>query len=335
MKSKFRLKSLPGRITVLILLLLLLPATAIFCFGFGSMNISALDIPEILWNKTPVLQYRVLVELRLPRLLLAMLTGGCFAVSGAILQGVMRNPLSSPDIIGISAGGGLAGIIIILVFPAAGMFLLPASFAGALGAALLIYGLSWKRGVSPIRLILSGVAVAAMLGAFSSAILLFNADKAGRVLDFAIGSLSSRGWAEMRQTGYFMIPALLFACTFGGKLNVLALGDETASGLGMKVERVRLMLIACAALLAAAAVCVAGLLGFIGLIAPHLVRLVIGADNRFLLPCSALAGGWLLTVCDTIGRTAAYPAELPAGIILSLLGPPFFLWLLRRTPHEA
>lgn len=333
--KNFRWKSFSGRITTLLVLALLLPVVAMVCFCFGSMRIAPADIPAILWRGEPLLQYRVLVELRLPRLILAALVGGCFAVSGAILQGIMRNPLASPDILGISAGGGLAGVLIMLVFPAAGLLILPCSFAGALCTALLIYALAWKRGVNPTRLILSGVAVASMLGAFSSAILLFNSDRAGRILDFVIGSLSSRGWSEMRQAGYFMLPALVFSCFMGGKLNILALGDDTAAGLGMKVEKVRLFLISCAALLAAAAVCVAGLLGFVGLIAPHLVRLAIGADNRFLLPSSALTGAILVIVCDTVGRTAASPVELPAGIILSLLGPPFFLWLLRRTPHEA
>ena len=277
----------------------------------------------------------ILFNIRLPRILLGAMVGGCFAVAGAILQGVMRNPLASPGIIGVSAGGGLAGIIVMLVLPQFGALLVPAAFCGSLATALLVYLLAWKRGVSPVRLILAGVAVSAMLGAFSSTILLFNAERAGGILDFSIGSLSARSWHQIRQVGLYMLSAFLAAFSLGGKLNILALGDEVAIGLGLKTERVRFLLIATAALLAASAVSVAGLLGFVGLIAPHIMRMLIGSDNRFLLPASALFGALMVVSCDTIGRLVMDPSELPVGIIMALMGPPFFLWLLRRHRYES
>lgn len=333
LKSVFR--SAAGRGAFLVLLLLLLAAAVLMSLSVGSLKLPLSEIISTLWNRPEGVNYQILFNIRLPRILLGAMVGGCFAVAGAILQGVMRNPLASPGIIGVSAGGGLAGIIVMLVLPQFGALLVPAAFCGSLATALLVYLLAWKRGVSPVRLILAGVAVSAMLGAFSSTILLFNAERAGGILDFSIGSLSARSWHQIRQVGLYMLSAFLAAFSLGGKLNILALGDEVAIGLGLKTERVRFLLIATAALLAASAVSVAGLLGFVGLIAPHIMRMLIGSDNRFLLPASALFGALMVVSCDTIGRLVMDPSELPVGIIMALMGPPFFLWLLRRHRYES
>ncbi|MBN2642371.1 MAG: iron ABC transporter permease, partial [Victivallales bacterium] len=164
---------------------------------------------------------------------------------------------------------------------------------------------------------------------------LFNAENAGGVLDFTIGSLATRSWLQIAQIRYYMAAGIALALVLSYKLNVLALGDEAATGLGLKVEWIRFSLIAVAALLAASAVSVAGLLGFVGLIAPHIVRMLIGSDNRYLIPASALFGAFMVVACDTVGRVIMERSELPAGIIMALLGPPFFLWLLRRHTYEA
>ena len=333
LKSVFRTAA--GRGASLVLLLLLLAAAILLSLSVGSLKLPLSEIISTLWNRPEGVNYQILFNIRLPRILLGAMVGGCFAVAGAILQGVMRNPLASPGIIGVSAGGGLAGIIVMLVLPQFGALLVPAAFCGSLATALLVYLLAWKRGVSPVRLILAGVAVSAMLGAFSSTILLFNAERAGGILDFSIGSLSARSWHQIRQVGLYMLSAFLAAFSLGGKLNILALGDEVAIGLGLKTERVRFLLIATAALLAASAVSVAGLLGFVGLIAPHIMRMLIGSDNRFLLPASALFGALMVVSCDTIGRLVMDSSELPVGIIMALMGPPFFLWLLRRHRYES
>lgn len=333
LKSVFRTAA--GRGASLVLLLLLLAAAILLSLSVGSLKLPLSEIISTLWNRPEGVNYQILFNIRLPRILLGAMVGGCFAVAGAILQGVMRNPLASPGIIGVSAGGGLAGIIVMLVLPQFGALLVPAAFCGSLATAMLVYLLAWKRGVSPVRLILAGVAVSAMLGAFSSTILLFNAERAGGILDFSIGSLSARSWHQIRQVGLYMLSAFLAAFSLGGKLNILALGDEVAIGLGLKTERVRFLLIATAALLAASAVSVAGLLGFVGLIAPHIMRMLIGSDNRFLLPASALFGALMVVSCDTIGRLVMDPSELPVGIIMALMGPPFFLWLLRRHRYES
>ena len=186
-----------------------------------------------------------------------------------------------------------------------------------------------------VRPLLSGVAIGSMLGAASSTILLFNAEKVAGILDFTVGSLSTRSWPQFRLVWPYMLGGFLVSWLASSRLNILMLGDEVAAGLGIRVERVRLLLLSAAALLAAAAVSVAGLLGFVGLIAPHIVRLLIGSDSRFLVPGAALFGAALVVGCDTIGRMVMDPSELPAGVIMSLLGPPFFLYLLRRRSYAA
>ena len=226
-------------------------------------------------------------------------------------------------------------MLVLLALPQFSHLLVPAAFAGALTTAFLVYLLAWKRGIDPVRLILSGVAVGSMLGAMSSTILLFNAEKVAGILDFTVGSLSTRSWPQFRLVWPYMLSGFLVSWLASSRLNILMLGDEVAAGLGIRVERVRILLLVAAALLAAAAVSVAGLLGFVGLIAPHIVRLLIGSDNRFLVPGAALFGAALVVGCDTIGRMVMDPSELPAGVIMSLLGPPFFLYLLRRRTHAA
>ena len=335
MSVRSALRSIPGKSAVLLVLLILLAAGMLLSLRLGSLKLSLMQILETLVHQTAGIRYQIICNIRLPRILAGALVGAGLAVSGAILQGVMRNPLAAPGIIGVSSGGGLAGILVMLAFPQYSVLLVPAAFLGALVTALLVYLLAWKQGVNPVRLILAGVAVAAMLGAISSAVLLFNAEKAGGVLDFTIGSLTARSWKHLHFSGWYLLGGLAAACVFSEKLNILALGDETAKGLGLKVERVRFIFIALAALLAAAAVSIAGLLGFVGLIAPHIVRMIIGSDNRFLLPGSALFGAFLVTACDTVGRLVIEPSELPAGIIMALLGPPFFLWLLRGCRYES
>lgn len=329
------LRTTAGRFAVNFALLALLALVMLVSMRFGSLKLTFAEIVGTLWNRPDGINGQIIFNIRLPRILLGALVGGSLAAAGTILQGVMRNPLASPGIIGVSAGGGLGGILVMLVLPQFGYLLVPAAFGGALVTAVLVYLLAWKRGVNSVRLILAGVAVSAMLGAFSSTILILNAEKAGGVLDFTIGSLSARSWPQIEQVAPYMAAGFAVALMLGQKLNILTLGDEVATGLGMRVERTRFLLLAVAALLAASAVSVAGLLGFVGLIAPHIVRIVIGSDNRFLIPASALFGGIMVVGCDTVGRMAMDPSELPVGVIMSLLGPPFFLWLLRRHSYEA
>ncbi|MBP3723680.1 MAG: iron chelate uptake ABC transporter family permease subunit, partial [Selenomonadaceae bacterium] len=249
---------------------------------------------------------------------------------GGVLQGIMKNPLADPHIIGISSGAGLCGIFVLLSYPEAINFVTPIAFIGAMGAAVLIYILAYKGGIRPVRMILAGVAVSAFLGAGISAMLIFYSDRAQSALLFMVGGLSARSWPHVEIILPYAALGIFFAILGARTLNILQLGDESAKSLGVSVEKSRLFLTATAALLAASAVSVAGLLGFIGLIVPHAARLLIGSDFKKLIPASALLGAATLTIADTVARVAFSPTELPVGILTAILGAPFFLYLLRR-----
>lgn len=319
---------------VLIVLAAVLAVVMMLSVGYGVMEMSWIDIIRTLFSGSDSIEFQIIYNLRLPRTLLGALVGAALAVAGVILQAVMRNPLASPGIIGVSSGAGLAAVVALMIFPALSGWLIPVAFGGAFITATAVYLLAWKRGVEPVRLLLAGVAVSSLLGAMSTAIMLFNSEKVAGILDFAIGSLSTRSWPQLELVAPYIIAGLAVAVIIAPKLNILGLGDEIAVGLGMNVERMRLCFIALAALLAGAAVSVVGLLGFVGLIAPHIVRMIIGGDSKFLIPGAAIFGAVLVVGSDTAGRVVIAPEELPLGIIMALLGPPFFLWLLRRRASE-
>lgn len=319
---------------VLIVLAAVLAVVMMLSVGYGVMEMSWIDIIRTLFSGGDSIEFQIIYNLRLPRTLLGALVGAALAVAGVILQAVMRNPLASPGIIGVSSGAGLAAVVALMIFPALSGWLIPVAFGGAFITATAVYLLAWKRGVEPVRLLLAGGAVSSLLGALSTAIMLFNSEKVAGILDFAIGSLSTRSWPQLELVAPYIIAGLAVAVIIAPKLNILGLGDEIAVGLGMNVERMRLCFIALAALLAGAAVSVVGLLGFVGLIAPHIVRMIIGGDSKFLIPGAAIFGAVLVVGSDTAGRVVIAPEELPLGIIMALLGPPFFLWLLRRRAGE-
>lgn len=303
---------------------------AIFSLMKGAMNIPAADVIQGAFGKVSGVSGQVIWNIRLPRTLVGGLVGMNLAVAGAILQSVMRNPLADPHIIGISSGAGLAGVIILILFPQMEYMVTPAAFLGAMAAAVMVYILAWKGGIRPVRIILAGVAVAAFLGAGISALMVFYSDRVQGALMWMVGGLSARSWPHFFIIMPYSVIGGLMALWYSQKLNVLSLGDDVARSLGMNVEVTRLLSTAIAALLAASAVSVAGLLGFVGLIVPHAARLIVGSDYRYLLPASALLGMNTVILCDTLARTLFAPVELPVGIIMAAVGAPFFLYLLRR-----
>lgn len=295
----------------------------------GSAEITFNNVINLYYGEVGTKE-QILLNIRLPRTIVAALVGMSLAVSGGVLQGIMKNPLADPHIIGISSGAGLCGIFVLLSYPEAINFVTPIAFVGAMGAAVLIYILAYKGGIRPVRMILAGVAVSAFLGAGISAMLIFYSDRAQSALLFMVGGLSARSWPHVEIILPYAALGIFFAILGARTLNILQLGDESAKSLGVSVEKSRLFLTATAALLAASAVSVAGLLGFIGLIVPHAARLLIGSDFKKLIPASALLGAATLTIADTVARVAFSPTELPVGILTAILGAPFFLYLLRR-----
>lgn len=297
----------------------------------GSVDISFSTIVHTLLGNVQTTDEMVIWNIRFPRNIVGALVGANLAVSGAILQAVMKNPLADPGIVGVSSGAGLAGVIMLIFMPEASILLTPVAFVGAMLSAAAVYALAWKNGIRPTRIILAGVAVSAFLGSGISALLVFYSDKVQGALLWMVGGLSARSWPQVETLFPYTILGLVLALAGCKALTILSLGDETARGLGVPVERVRFSMTAVAALLAAGAVSVAGLIGFVGLVVPHIVRLIIGTDYKYVIPGSAILGAGVLVFCDTLGRVAFPPIEIPAGIIMAFLGAPFFLYLLRRS----
>ncbi len=296
----------------------------------GAVAIPFTELENMVLYNTTGSHQQILMNIRLPRTIVAALVGMNLAMAGAILQAVMKNPLADPHIIGISSGAGLSGILIIVLFPTFEYLITPVAFLGAMIAAVCIYSLAWKNGIRPLRIILAGVAVSAFLGAGISAILILYSDKVHGALMWMVGGLSARSWPHVEIILPYAVIGLILAMIGSRHLNILQLGDDIARGLGVNIELTRIILTAIGALLAASAVSVAGLLGFVGLIVPHTARLLIGSDYRFLIPSSALLGIAVVTYSDTFARVAFAPLELPVGIFMAVLGAPFFLFLLRR-----
>ncbi len=273
---------------------------------------------------------RIVLYARLPRTAGCVLAGAALAVSGALTQSVLANPLAAPSTIGVNAGAGLAAALCCAAAPTAQALLPLAAFAGALGAALLVLLIARRAGASRITLVLAGVAVSNILAACVDAVVTFDADALNAYADFRIGSMANLTLPRLAAPAAVTAIALAAAFSLTNELDVLSLGGETAEGLGLRAGRMRVALLAAAAALAGAAVSFAGLLGFVGLISPHIVRRFTGDEARLLLPASALGGAALLLACDTASRTLFAPYELPVGISLALIGGPFFIWLLLR-----
>jgi|LGVE01.1.fsa_nt_gb iron complex transport system permease protein len=298
--------------------------------SMGSLKIGLVDIFKAIFIETDTLNHSIIFNVRLPRNLIAALVGINLALSGVTLQGVMNNPLADPGIIGISSGAGLMAFIIMILFPSYAYLVPIGAFVGALLTTFLIYSLAWKNGVSPIRLILSGVAVSAFLGAGINILMTFYPERVTGGLSFMIGGLSGRTWPDIQLIWPYTLIAGALCLLMSNQINLLQLGDEVATGLGLSVEKIRTIFIILSALLAASAVSVAGLLGFVGLIVPHIARLLVGSDYRYLYPATIGLGGAVLVGCDTLARMMFDPIELPVGIIMAVLGAPFFLYLLRE-----
>ncbi|MEJ1932259.1 iron ABC transporter permease [Nostoc sp. NIES-2111] len=301
--------------------------------SFGAVAITPEQLWLAVWGRGEQLYQTILWDLRLPRTVAAILVGAALGMSGALLQGMLRNGLADPFLLGISAGAGLVAIAMFSL----GVFLawvpLAAWFGGVVTTVIVYFLAKTGDGISVERLILGGVAVSAMFGAVQSVLLLLTED--GRIqtaLNWLIGSLNGRGWAEVTTAGVYISVALVLGCLLARSLNLLNLGDELAVSLGVSLGRSRIFIGGVATLLAAGAVSIGGLIGFVGLIVPHGIRLLVGNDYRAILPLSALGGAIVMTIADLLSRLGA--VELPVGSITALLGSPLFIWLLYRRQNR-
>ncbi len=314
----------------IILGLFVLFGALILSASAGAVSIAPdMIIPTLMGNGTPE-DYRILYHIRLPRIITGALTGINLALAGCILQGILKNPLADPGIIGVSAGAGLTAMCIMILFPADVKFVPLGAFVGALAAVALVFALSWENGVDPMRMVLAGVAIGAFFGGAMTALLVFYSDRVQGTVNWMAGGFAGRSWHHVEMVLPYTLVGI--AGTFLGSrwLNALQLGEETAKSLGVNVARARLALIVLAALLAASAVSAAGMLGFVGLVVPHMVRLLTGSDFDYLLPAAAIWGAALVAGADAAARVAFVPIEIPVGVFMSFLGAPFFLYLLKK-----
>lgn len=312
--------------------LLLLLAGGVLSLVSGSVSVAIADVVTALVAPTDSVAGNIVWNLRLPRMLLAGLVGASLAVSGVLLQGVMRNPLAAPDVIGVTAGAALAATIVLLATTGLPGYLPVCAFGGAMLAALLVYGISWQpgRGTSAMRMVLGGVAVGLMLGAVTNFLMVVFSDRVQSVVLWMTGSLQDASWNKLNLIVPYAIGGLLASVMLVRPLDTLQLGEEAAASLGVHVERSRLLAAATAAMLAGAAICVTGLIGFVGLMVPHLMRLLVGHRHAVLLPLAALGGAVLMVWADLVARTVVAPTELPVGVLTALLGGPYFVFLLYR-----
>ncbi len=298
----------------------------------GTLYFSPNTILQVLWGSSPEqLARHIIWNVRLPRTLIALLVGFNMAVAGALLQGILRNPLASPNIIGANSGAGLAAVIVMSLLPGNIAVLPTAAFLGALLAGLVIYALARQEGRSSgITIILAGVALGALLSAFTSALMILHSDELGITYTWLAGSLIGRSWPYFSIIWPYSLVGGVVAVFLSPKVNLFLLGEEVGKSLGLSVEITRLLIIVNASVLAGSAVSVAGTIGFIGIIAPHTARMIIGNDYRYLVILSGIVGAFLLVTGDTLARTVFQPLEIPVGILTAILGAPFFYFLLHK-----
>lgn len=315
---------------VKLVLIGVLLAVFILSISYGAVRLSLKDLSEVLLGQGDPINTQIVWNIRLPRVIVSLLVGMALALAGCILQAIMRNPLATPNIIGVSSGAGLFALGILILFPQLYHFVPLGAFVGALLATLFIYSLAWKGGIVTYRLVLAGVAVSSILSAGTNILLSFYPDRVSGVIGFMIGGLSGANWRHVSMIYGYILIAILVTLLFREQLNLLVLGDEVAIGLGVSIERLRRLFIVLSSILAGAAVSAVGLLGFVGLIVPHMARFFVGSDYRQMVPVTILLGGIVLMLADLISRVVFSPMEIPVGIVMSLLGGPFFLSLLRR-----
>ncbi len=321
------------RVRLILIFSMLLLGSMILSIAVGTTRLNLQDLVNVVTAQDQSqAALHVIQNIRLPRILTGLLVGMNLAVAGVLLQGVLRNPLASPQIIGVNSGAGLMAILIMVIFPGS-MNLLPVgAFLGALVAATVIYLLAFTTEATnaTTNIVLAGVALSALLHAATSALMILYSDELQVTFTWLIGGLTGRGWSYFCTLLPYSLAGLIAAIVISPKMNLCILGDEVGSALGLAIKSYRAVVIILAAFLAGSAVSVAGTIGFVGLIAPHLARLLVGDDYRYLVPLSAVMGALLLVLSDTLARTVFQPVELPVGLLTSALGAPFFFYLIYR-----
>lgn len=302
--------------------------------NIGSLKVSFPDLMRGLFVER-IEEVAVIYDLRFPRIIISMLAGAAIAVSGVLFQAVLKNPLADPGIIGISSGASFAAVLITAFAPQLYFFTPLVAFLGGVVAFFLVYFLSWKGGLSPLRIILTGVAVDAFFTGLSSAFNSMSGGNMSGVASIVEANITQKTWDDVTTMVPYVVAGLFLACLFIRECNLMSLEDKTVRSLGMNVNATRIVISLIAVLLASISTAIAGAVSFLGLIVPHIGRILVGSDHRALIPFSALAGACFFLLADTIGRTIAAPYEISAAVIMSVVGGPFFIILLRRSRKYA
>jgi iron complex transport system permease protein len=311
-------------------LVLLLAALVLFSARTGSIDVSFGRLLHGLFTAYDR-DVAIIFDLRFPRIFVALLGGAAMAVSGVLLQAVMKNPLADPTIIGVSGGAAFAAVVTVAFAPALFFFVPLLSFAGGLGAFFIVYALSWRSGLSPVRIILVGVAVGALFTGLTEALGAMTGSTFTGVASIVNANIAMKTWEDVRMLLGYVAVGLLAALALAGRCNLIQLEDRTVRSLGIAIGRTRLLISVFAVLLASIAASVVGTIAFLGLIAPHIGRLLVGSDHRALIPFAMPLGAFLLLGADTVGRLIAPPFEVSAQIVMSVVGGPFFVVLLLRS----
>ncbi|CEQ12150.1 MAG: iron ABC transporter permease [Paeniclostridium sp.] len=322
---KLNKKYLTIGISLILLIVLLVLLTTV-----GSVNLSFGEIISALINDDNKMVTTIVYKMRLPRNILAVLVGANLAVSGILLQSVMKNPLADPGITGVSTGASVAAIIILLVAPQFTSILPIAAFIGGAIACMLVFLMAYKNGLKPGRIVLAGVAINTILGGVISYLSTMYSDRIQSAMLWLNGSLATKTWADVEMLFVYSIVGLIVSLLLIRSANVLQLGDDAATNLGFNVNLTRLLISIVAVFLAATSTAVVGVISFVGLIVPHISRMLMGSDHKFTIPFSIILGSMVLLVADTLGRTIGGAVEIPVGVIMSIVGGPFFLYLLRK-----
>jgi iron complex transport system permease protein len=332
----------PGRARAIAVLAALAAALVIACVAgaaFGAVPVAPVDVVRSIARAVRGLslspEQAVIVDLRMPRVLLAALVGACLAGAGVLYQALFRNALADPYILGVSSGAGLGAALALAAggLGAISLVAVPAAaFAGAMATIVVVAAIATRRGLmDTLSLLLTGVAVSYTLSALTSFVLVVRREQMSRIVFWMMGGLQSATWQQAAIVGGMLAVGLAIPLFFTRELNIILLGDERAGELGVDVERFKRVVLAAASLMVSAAVSVSGLIGFVGLMTPHMARLVLGSDHRLLLPASVLSGAVVMVLADLVARVVLAPVELPVGIVTALAGGPVFVWLLVRS----
>lgn len=330
-----RQKKKTARAALSFLILGVLLAALVFAsINIGSLQVSFGELMRGLFVER-IENVAAIYDLRFPRIVISLFAGAAVAVAGVLFQAVLKNPLADPGIIGISSGASFAAVVVTAFLPALYFFTPLFAFGGGVLAFFLVYSLSWKGGLSPLRIILTGVAVSAMFSGLSDALNSMTGGSSSGVASIVEGNITQKTWEDVQTLLPYVIVGLVLAVLFSKMCNLMTLEDKTARGLGVNVNLMRILISLVAVLLASISTAVAGAVSFLGLIVPHIGRILVGSDHRALVPFSMLAGAFTFLLADTIGRTVAAPYEVSASIIMSVIGGPFFIILLRRSKKYA